>query len=106
MSKSRTRLSDFHFTGFHEDSLIHMRVFVAPWTSQAPLSMELSRRGILEPFPSPGDLPDPGIKPGSPALQAGSLPSELQGSPSIKIYANTTTPYHFYYHHPGPRLSP
>ena len=53
-----------------------------------------------------GDLPDPGIKPGCPALQAGSLPSELQGSPSIKIYANTTTPYHFYYHHPGPRLSP
>ena len=53
-----------------------------------------------------GDLPDPGINPGFPALQAGSLPSELQGSPSIKIYANTTTPYHFYYHHPGPRLSP
>ena len=34
---------------------------------------------ILEwlPFPSPGDLPDPGIKPGSPALQADSLPTEL-----------------------------
>ena len=30
-------------------------------------------------FPSPGDLPDPGIKPGSPALQAGSLPIELSG---------------------------
>ena len=30
------------------------------------------------PFPSPGDLPDPGIKLGSPALQADSLPSELQ----------------------------
>ena len=29
------------------------------------------------PFPSPGDLPDPGNEPGSPALQAGSLPSEL-----------------------------
>ena len=29
------------------------------------------------PFPSPGDLPNPGIKPGSPALQAGSLPTEL-----------------------------
>ena len=31
------------------------------------------------PFPSPGDLPDPGIEPGSPALQADSLPTELQG---------------------------
>ena len=31
------------------------------------------------PFPSPGDLPDPGIKPGSPALQADALPSELLG---------------------------
>ena len=32
------------------------------------------------PFPSPGDLPNPGIEPGSPALQADSLPSESQGS--------------------------
>ena len=43
--------------------------------------MELSRqrywRGL--PFPTPGDLPDPGIEPGSPALQADSLPTELQG---------------------------
>ena len=38
---------------------------------------------ILEwfPFPSPGDLHDPGIEPGSPALQAGSLPSEPPGNP-------------------------
>ena len=33
------------------------------------------------PLPSPGDLPDPGIKPGSPALQADSLPTELSGKP-------------------------
>ena len=33
----------------------------------------------LEPFPSPGDLPDPGIEPESPALQADSLPSEPPG---------------------------
>ena len=33
------------------------------------------------PFPSAGNLPDPGIKPRSPALQTDSLPSELQGSP-------------------------
>ena len=32
------------------------------------------------PFPSPGDLPDPGMEPGSPALQAGSLPLSHQGS--------------------------
>jgi len=35
------------------------------------------------PFPSPGDLPDPGIKSGSPALQADSLPSEPPGKPKI-----------------------
>ena len=34
-----------------------------------------------EPFPSPGDLPNPGIKPRSPALQADSLPAEPQGKP-------------------------
>ena len=38
------------------------------------------------PFPSPGDLPDPGIKPWSPALQADSLPSEPQGSPKKSYY--------------------
>ena len=42
-------------------------------------SMEFSRPEYCSgyPFPSPGDLPDPGIKPGSPALQANSLPAEL-----------------------------
>ena len=34
-------------------------------------------------FPSPGDLPDPGIKPGSPALQADALPSEPPGKPNV-----------------------
>ena len=53
---------------------------MAPWTAdcQAPLSVEFSRQehwsGLL--FPSPGGLPDPGIKPGSPALQADSPQSE------------------------------
>ena len=50
---------------------------------QAPLSMEFSTqeywRGL--PCPSPGDLPDPGIEPGSPVLQADSLPSEVSGKP-------------------------
>ena len=49
---------------------------------QAPLSMRFSRQGYWSglPFPSPGDLPDPGIIPGSPALQAESLPSEPPGA--------------------------
>ena len=40
--------------------------------------MEFSRQEYWSglPFPSPGDVPDPGIEPGSPALQAASLPSE------------------------------
>ena len=50
---------------------------------QAPLSMEFSRKEYWSglPFPSPGDLPDPGIKPGSVALWADSLPSEPPGKP-------------------------
>ena len=45
----------------------------------APLSMGFSRQEHWRwlPFPSPGDLPSPGIEPMSPALQADSLPSEL-----------------------------
>ena len=38
------------------------------------------------PFPSPGDLPDPGVEPGSPALQVDSLPSELPGGKTSKPY--------------------
>ena len=55
----------------------------AQWTvvHQAPLSMEFSRQEywIGLPGPSPGDLSNPGIEPGSPALQADSLPSEPPG---------------------------
>ena len=45
---------------------------------QAPLSMEFSRQEYWSglSFPTPGNFPDPGIEPGSPALQAVSLPSE------------------------------
>ena len=48
---------------------------------QAPLSMGFSRPEYWSglPFPSPGDLPSPGIEPRSPALQADSLPSEPPG---------------------------
>ena len=58
---------------------------VTPWATarQAPLSMEFSRQEYWSglPFPSPGDLPNPGIEHGSPALQADSLPSEPPGKP-------------------------
>ena len=54
-----------------------------PWTvaCQVPLSMGFSRQEYWSglPFPSPWDLPDPEIKPRSSALQADSLPMELQG---------------------------
>ena len=56
-----------------------------PWTvaRQAPPSMGLSRQEYWSgwPFPSPGHLPNPGIEPRSPALQADSLPTELWGKP-------------------------
>ena len=55
-------------------SLSRVQLFATPWTVQ---SMQFSR---LEPFPSP-DLPNPGIKPRPPALQAYSLPAEPQGKP-------------------------
>ena len=59
---------------------------VTPWTvaHKAPLSMGFSRQEYWSglPFPSPGDLPDPRIKPGSPALQADALPSEPPGKPT------------------------
>ena len=60
-------------------------LFVTLWTiaHQAPPSMGFSRQEYWcrLPFPSPGDLPDPGIEPRSPALQADSLTSEPPGKP-------------------------
>ena len=55
------------------------------WTGarQAPLSVEFSRQEYWSglPFPSPGDLPNPGTEPRSPSLWADSLPSESPGKP-------------------------
>ena len=68
-------------------SLSRVRLFATPWTvaHQAPPSMGFSRQECWSglPFPSPGDLPDPGIKPGSPTLQADTLPSEPPGKPAM-----------------------
>ena len=59
---------------------------VIPWmiASQTPLSMGFSKQEYWSelPFPSPGDLPDPGIKPRFPALQADYLLSEPPGKPT------------------------
>ena len=70
--------------------LSYIRLFLTPWTVayQAPPSMGFSRQEYWSglPFPSPGDLPNPGIEPGSPAFRANALLSELPGrwvSPSI-----------------------
>ena len=55
-----------------EKSLSHVQLIATPWTIayQAPLSMGFSRQEYWSglPFPFPGNLPDPGIEPGSPAL--------------------------------------
>ena len=60
-----------------------------PWTvaCQAPLSMGFSMEKFWSglPFPSPGDLPDPGIEPRSPALQADYLPTELGGKFALSL---------------------
>ena len=57
--------------------LSHVQLFATPWTvaHQAPLSVGISRQEYWSglPFPSPGNLPNPGIEPVSPALQADSL---------------------------------
>ena len=63
----------------------HVQLFATPWivACQAPLSMEFSRIEYWSgfPFPSPGDLPNPGIKARSPALHVDCLPSEPPGKP-------------------------
>ena len=66
-------------------SLSPVQLFVTPWTGahQAPLSMKFSRQEYWSglPFPSPGDLLNPGIKLMSPTLQADSLLSEPPEEP-------------------------
>ena len=75
--------------------------FVTPWIAVrwAPLSIGLSRQEYLDEWllPSPGTLPEPGIKPRSPALQADSLPLSHQGSPYYMLRA-------FYRKHQYPQL--
>ena len=76
-----------------------VRFFATPWTiaCQAPPSMGFPREEYWNglPFPSPGDLPDPGIKPGCPALQADSLPSEPPGNMFIYGTSSLSLIYHY-----------
>ena len=70
-------------------SLSRVQLFATPWTIayQAPQSMGFSRQECWSrlQFPSPGDIPDPGIEPGSPTLQADALPSEPPGKPLLTV---------------------
>ena len=74
-------------------SLSRVRLFVTQWTIayQVPLSVGFSRQEYWSglPFPSPGDLPDPGIEPGSPVSRADSLPSEPPGKVSPTLWVLT-----------------
>ena len=78
--------------------LSHVQLVATPWTVayQAPPSMGFSRqeywRGL--PFPSPGNLPDPGIEAGSPTSQADALLSELSIMPSKFILVVQETKFH------------
>ena len=69
--------------------LSHVWLFATPWTVayQSPLSVGFSRQEYWNglPFPSPGDLPNPGMEPGSPALQTDALPSEPPRKPNVPI---------------------
>ena len=69
-------------------SLSRVRLFVTQWSVayQAPQSMGFCRQEYWSglPLPSPGGLSNPGIEPGSPALQADSLPSKPPGKPEFQ----------------------
>ena len=84
-------------------SLSRVRLFATPWTvaHQAPLSMGFSRQEYWSglPFPSPGDLPDPGFESRSPPLRADALTSEPAGqitkeSPTFNFLNNFDTVFY------------
>ena len=83
-----------------DKSLSHVGLFKTAWTvaCQAVLSMKFSRqeywRGL--PFPSPGDLPDPRIKPPSPALAGRFFTAEPPGKPMNIFLYNGSFKAHFY----------
>ena len=74
-------------------SLSHVRLFATPWAVayQAPPSVGFSRQEYWSglPFPSPGDLPNPGIQPRDPALLTDTLPSKPPGKPYVIFFSIT-----------------
>ena len=74
---------------YESESVIHSVMFnsIIPWTvaCQAALSMEFFSKniGVGIPVSTPGDRPNPGIKPRSPTLQVDSLTTELSGKPNV-----------------------
>ena len=78
------------------NSLSRVRLFVTPWTvaHEALPSMEFSRQEHWSqlPFPSPGDLPNPGVEPGSSTLQADALPSEPTPLTPPQFHVEILTP--------------
>ena len=83
--------------------LSSVQLFVIPLTVlyQAPPSMAFSRQEYWSglPFPSPGDLSDPGIELSFPALQADALPSEPPGKPFALLWRMKVSSSHFLHAH-------
>ena len=94
LEPNRSKIAD------SEWSRCHVRLFLTPWTAayQAPQSVKFSRQEYWSglPFPSPSDLPNPGIEPWSPTLQTDTLPPKPPGkgyemadkSTSIRTWAS------------------
>ena len=83
-----TQLSKFWLLKIKSIVLCHVWLFATPWTVARQAPSEFSREEYWSglPFLSPGDLPNPGIEPSSPASQANSLPSELPGCFGISSF--------------------
>ena len=103
---SKMRLRQYNFKilsykwpGGQTWALFSAQLFAIPWTvaCQAPLSMRFSRQEFWSrvPIPSLEGLPDPGIEPGSPVLQADSLPFELPGRPYYTIETSFITCFQY-----------
>ena len=86
-----------HYYGLEVKWLSHVRLFETPWivAYQAPPPMGFSRQEYWSglSFPSPWDLPDPGIESGSPILEAGALTSEPPGKPGEQITSKKRSAY-------------
>ena len=77
--------SVWHIVKVKVKPLSRVRLFATPWpvAYQAPPTVGFFRQEYWSglPFPSPGDLPNPGIEPGAPKLEADALTSEPPGKP-------------------------